>query len=225
MSIENTASAIINFLSKFIDKDNWILLLSVIISCFAGAYSYIREEYKEIWWLISIGVLCASLLILKILSAFIVKSYTGSKRYFQKRKERNKLKKKQLADRESAKLYQERKCEKLASDIWSLVEYATKEKLEDALTFFDLPLSDGNPLIRYLAPSRDQWCKEYENYNKIFHATCHFSFHNNRTRLLVIDQSSGNNFVKIDKYFYILLSHYSKTGKWEKLKYPTDILV
>lgn len=99
------------------------------------------------------------------------------------------------------------------------LEYIPKEKIEDALTFFDLPLSDGNALIRYMALANDYFCKEYEIYNIISRAEDYFSFHNKKTRLLFIDSSSGHYFVKIDKYLYNLLSHYSKTGKWEKLKY------
>lgn len=219
----DTASAIISIISKFVEKDNWKFFSAIAFACIAGVYCYFRPEYKEVWWLISIAVLCASIVLLNFLTYVTSKIYNSISEYFRKRATRNKEHKKQLVQQELNKRNFERQKAKLASDIWTLVEYTPKENIEEALTFFELPLSDENTLIRYMAPARDQWCKEYEVYRKISHAEGCFTFNNGRTRLLFIDSSSGHYFVKIDKYFYSLLSHYSKTGKWEKLKYSDEV--
>lgn len=215
----DVASAIITFISKFVEKDNWKFFAAITFACIAGVYCHNSSEYKEVWWLISIGVFCASILILNFLTYITTKTYKSISEYIRKRIERNKYQKKQLAEQELAIINHKKQNAKLASDIWALVEYISKENIEDALIFFELPLSDGNTLVRYMAPARDQWCKEYEIYKKISRAEGCFSFNNNRIRLLVIDRSSGHFFVKIDKYLYNLLDHYSKTGKWEKIGY------
>lgn len=224
MNMGDASSAIITFLSKFIEKDNWKFLAAITFACVAGIYCYFLPEYKKVWWLISIGVFCASILVLNFLTYLTTKTYTSISEYVRKRNERKKYQKKQLAEKQLAKINQEKQNAKLASDIWALVEYLPKEYIEEALTFFDLPLSDGNALIRYMAPAKDLWCKEYEIYEKISRAERHFSFYNNRMRLLEIDMSSGHYFVKINNYLYNLLSNYSKTGKWEKLKYSEEVI-
>lgn len=218
------ASAIITFISKFIEKDNWKFFAAIAFACFFGVYCYFLPDYKEVWWLISIGVFFTSILVLNFLTYIVTKTYRSISEFIRKRNEKNKYLKKQLAQKELDKINKENQNNKYASDIWALVEYIAKEKINDALTFFDLPLSDGNTLVRYMAPVRDKWCKEYEIYDKISHAEGYFSFHNNTIRLLFIDRSSGHYFVKIDKYLYNLLSHYSKTGKWEKLKYSDEVI-
>lgn len=220
----DAASAIISFISKFVEKDNWKFFAAIAFACIAGAYCYYRPEYKEVWWLISIAVFCTSILVLNFLTYVTTKAYNSISEYFRKRTERNKSLKKQLAQQELDKINYEKQKAKLASDIWTLVEYTPKENIEEALAFFELPLSDRNTLVRYMAPARDQWCKEYEIYKKISHAEGYFTFNNRRTKLLAIDRSSGHYFVKIDKYLYNLLSHYSKTGRWEKLKYSEEVI-
>lgn len=220
----DVSSAIITFLSKFVEKDNWKILAAITFACVAGIYCYFQPEYKEVWWLISIGVFCASILTLNFLTYITTKTYRTMYEYVHKRNKRKRDQKKQLVEKELAKINQEKQNAKIASDIWTLVEYSPKEYIEVALTFLDLPLSDGNTLIRYMAPAKNQWCKEYEIYVKISRAESCFTYHNNRVRLLEIDRSSGHFFVKINKYFYNLLSHYSKTGKWEKLKYSDEVI-
>lgn len=220
----DVSSAIITFLSKFVEKDNWKFLVAITFACVAGIYCYFQPEYKEVWWLISIGVFCTSILALNFLTYITTKIYRTISEYGHKRNERKKDQKKQLVEKELAKINQEKQNAKIASDIWTLVEYSPKEYIEVALTFLDLPLSDGNTLIRYMAPPKNQRCKEYEIYVKISRAESCFTYHNNRVRLLEIDRSSGLFFVKINKYFYNLLSHYSKTGKWEKLKYSDEVI-
>ena len=160
----DTASAIISIISKFVEKDNWKFFSAIAFACIAGVYCYFRPEYKEVWWLISIAVLCASIVLLNFLTYVTSKIYNSISEYFRKRATRNKEHKKQLVQQELNKRNFERQKAKLASDIWTLVEYTPKENIEEALTFFELPLSDENTLIRYMAPARVQWCIEYEVY-------------------------------------------------------------
>lgn len=222
MSFEDSVSVISNLISKFIGKNNWIFLVAITLACMAGLYAYSYTTYKEVWWVVSIGSLCISILILNIITFLVTKLYTCVYQFFHQKNESKKRKKEQLEKQELAKINNEKINTKLASEIWALVEYATTDRIEDALIFLQLPLSDENPLKRYLAPAKDYWCEEYENYQKMYRASNYFSYNNNKMKLLTIESQSGGYFIIINNYFYNLLHHYAETGNWEKLSYADN---
>lgn len=216
MNLEDTANALSNLISKFIGKNNWIFLLAVAAACFAGIYYY--DVYGNTWWLISILVLSLSIIILNILTYIVTKSYNSISNFFNHKSELRKSEKEKKKNLELAQIREAKKQEELADNVWTLVEFTPKDTIQDALLILNLPLSNNNPYRRFLKAPTCGYGEEYDNYQHIYKAISHFSYHDNRVRLLRQIHHNNGCFIEIDQYLFKLLDNYTKNGKWEKVK-------
>lgn len=215
MDTEETFNTISNLISKFVGKNNWIFLISVAAASATGLYFH--NKFPDTWWLISIFVLCCGIVSLNIITSVVTKISSAIIGIINKKKEQarnNKLQENKLRlEKHNIEL---RKAEK-ASEIWTLVEYADIKMIDNATILLNLPVSDGNPLVRFLAAAKDTFSQEYDNCNKIHQAASHFNYQNANVQLIRILHHNYGYFVGINEYFYTLLCHYAKTGKWEKI--------
>lgn len=223
MGADDTLNSINALISKFVGKNNWIFLLSVTVSCASGIYFH--DILSDVWWLISVGVLCSTILVLNALTFIATKVFNFFRQIFVRRKYKRENIKKQEQNRLKEIQAYRTKIERMGDYYWPFVEFVDISYVEFACVILQLPMSNNNKYIRFLKHPEQNFGEEFECYKAIGSIVSRFEYYDDRRqhsiKFLQIRMQKHGCLIEIDEYFYLLLEHYSKTKKWERVYYES----
>lgn len=223
MSAEETFNSIGNLIAKFVGKNNWIFLISVAAACAIGIYVY--HKFPDVWWLISIFVLCCSIVLLNAITYVITKITDAIRdKINERRKHRAWLLEQEYNQKERVNA-EKREFDRIANIVWPLVEYEKLELVSRACVILELPMSNNDKCTRFLKHPKMLLGEEYDSYIAISEIVDNFQYYDNRMhrtyKLLDIYAHKRGCIITINSYFYLLLENYKKTNKWKHVEFES----